>query len=132
MNKYQESLISMMVFLVVCLVSFMNSDFSLFGIASESMREILGTPPPAHLISITLMVYLFSSMVLTISDMVYDKEPKSKWTHLGYRTAFFLFYGFGGMIAVNFIPVMVVGLFLYGLDQLHILHYEKHVVGQVI
>ena len=132
MSKYAENLSSLGLFLIVCVIAFIHKDFSLFESVNESIKVILGNPPPAFLISTALAVYLFSAMVLTLSDIVQNSEPKNKWSHLFYRITFFIFYSFGGTIALNFIPVLLVGLFLYGLEQFHILHYEKmHLINIV-
>ncbi|NOQ41524.1 MAG: hypothetical protein GQ563_03365, partial [Desulfuromusa sp.] len=41
-------------------------------------------------------------------------------------SVFFIFYCFSGAIAANFLPVLLVGLSLYGLDQCHIMiHHAK-------
>ena len=119
-NVQNHSLISLVAFLLISICAFTFKDFNLFEIASESVRQILGYPPPAYLISVALAVYAFSSAILTLTAIANDTKPIQKWNHLGYRSAFFIFYCFSGTIAANFLPVLVVGLALYGLDQFHI------------
>ena len=124
-SKVQNhSLMSLVLFLVISICAFTFKDFNLFESASESMRQILGYPPPAYLISVALAVYCFSSAILTLTAMANDVQPTQKWNHLGYRSAFFLFYCFSGAIAANFLPVLLVGLSLYGLDQCHLWIYN--------
>lgn len=120
-NVQNHSLMSLVLFLLISIIAFTFKDFNLFESASESMRQILGYPPPAHLISISLAVYCFSSAILTLTAMANDAQPTQKWNHLGYRSVFFIFYCFSGAITANFLPVLLVGLSLYGLDQCHIL-----------
>lgn len=122
-----KNLISFIIFLVICIISFSIKDFNLFESASETMKIILGTPPPAFLVSISLAVYAFSSGFLTLVDISNNKKPEFKLTHLGYRSIFFMFYCFSGAIAVNFIPVLIVGVCLYGLDQTHITLYNSKI-----
>ena len=126
-SKVQNhSLMSLVLFLLISIIAFTFKDFNLFASASESMRQILGYPPPAYLISVSLAVYCFSSAILTLTSMANDAKPTQKWNHLGYRSVFFIFYCFSGAIAANFLPVLLVGLSLYGLDQCHImLHNAK-------
>jgi len=125
-NVQNHSLMSLVLFLLISIMAFTFKDFNLFESASESVRQILGYPPPAYLISIALAVYCFSSAILTLTAMANDAQPTQKWNHLGYRTAFFAFYCFSGAIAANFLPILLVGLSLYGLDQCHIwLHNAK-------
>ena len=120
-NVQNHSLMSLVLFLVISIIAFTFKNFNLFESASESMRQILGYPPPAYLISVALAVYFFSSAILTLTAMANDAKPTQKWNHLGYRSAFFIFYCFSGAIAANFLPVLLVGLSLYGLDQCHIM-----------
>ena len=136
-NVQNHSLMSLVLFLLISIMAFTFKDFNLFESASESVRQILGYPPPAYLISIALAVYCFSSAILTLTAMANDAQPTQKWNHLGYRTAFFAFYCFSGAIAANFLPVLLVGLSLYGLDQCHIWlhnakenHEEKGLLGK--
>lgn len=119
-NIQNHSLIALVAFLLISICAFTFKDFNLFEAASESVRQILGYPPPAYLISIALAVYVFSSAILTLTAMANDNKPTQKWNHLGYRSAFFVFYCFSGSIAANFLPVLVAGLALYGLEQFQI------------
>ena len=136
-NAQNHSLMSLVIFLSISVCAFTFKDFNLFASASESMRQILGYPPPAYLISAALAVYCFSSAILTLTAIANDAQPTQKWNHLGYRSVFFVFYCFSGTIAANFLPVLVVGLSLYGLDQCHIWlynakasHEEKGLLGK--
>jgi cytochrome bd-type quinol oxidase subunit 2 len=126
-NVQNHSLIGLVTFLLISICAFTFKDFNLFEAASESVRQILGYPPPAYLISVALAVYAFSSAILTLTAMANDAKPTQKWNHLGYRSAFFIFYCFSGTIAANFLPVLMVGLALYGLDQFHIGIYNAKI-----
>ncbi|RLB69383.1 MAG: hypothetical protein DRH07_10830 [Deltaproteobacteria bacterium] len=127
-NSVQNhSLMSLTLFLLISICAFTFKDFNLFAAASEPVRQILGYPPPAYLISVALAVYCFSSAILTLTAMANDAQPTQKWNHLGYRSAFFIFYCFSGAIAANFLPVLLVGICLYGLDLGHIWLYSAKV-----
>ena len=136
-NVQTQSSISLVIFLLISIVAYTFKNFNLFETASEPVRQILGCPPPAYLISIALAVYCFSSTILTLAAIANETQPTQKWNHLGYRSVFFIFYCFSGAIAANFIPVVLVGLFLYALDQGHILihnakenHQGKGLLGK--
>ncbi len=121
-----QSLMSLVAFLIISICAYTFRDFNLFAVSSEPIRQLLGCPPPAYLISVALAVYALSSAILTLTAMANDAQPTQKWNHLGYRIAFFAFYSFSGAIAANFLPVLLVGLSLYGLDECHIwLHNAK-------
>jgi len=127
-----QNLLSLVLFLLISIGAYAFRDFNLFAISSEPVRQLLGCPPPAYLINIALAVYCFSSATLTLTAMANDARPIQKWNHLGYRSAFFVFYSFSGAISTNFVAVLIVALSLYGLDQLHIWFYhfkESHQDG---
>ena len=131
-NLQNHSLLGLSIFLFLSIVAYIFKDFNLFEISSEPVRQLLGCPPPAYLINIALAVYCFSSAILTLTAMANDARPTEKWNHLGYRSAFFVFFSFSGVISANFLPVLLVGLSLYGLDQLHIWFFhvkENHQGG---
>ncbi len=119
-NLQNHHMISLAIFLIFSIIAFIHKDFNLFAIASEPLRQILGYPPPAYLINIALAVYCFSAAILTLTAIANNTEPEQKWNHLGYRSAFYLFYCFSGAISANFLPILLVGFSLYGLDQCHI------------
>ena len=127
-NQHQsmanQSLSGLIIFLLISMLAYAFKDFNLFEMSSESVRQILGCPPPAYLISVALAVYCFSSATLTLTAIANGTQPTHKWNHLGYRSVFFIFYCFSGAISANFIPVLVVGLSLYTLDHCHILLYN--------
>jgi len=119
-----RSLVELSSFLLICIGAHAYRSFNLFAVSSEPVRQLLGCPPPAYLITIALAVYCFSSAVLTLTAMARDRQPADSWNHLGYRSAFFVFYSFSGAIADNFLAVLLVGLFLYGLEQCHLWSYS--------
>ena len=126
----RRNLWEMVLFLLISICAFTFKDFNLFEAVSEPVRQILGYPPPAYLVSYALAVYCFSSASLTLTAMAKETQPEQKWNHLGYRSAFFVFYCFSGAIAANFLPVLLAGLCLYGLDQCHIWFYNTKVIAQ--
>jgi len=111
-------------FMLISITAYSFKDFSLFEASSESVRQLLGYPPSAYLISIALAVYCFSAAIITFTSMASDVAPTSSWKHLGYRSAFYMFYSFSGAISGHFIPVLLIGIFLYALDQCHIWLYN--------
>lgn len=126
-NMTQQNAIEIILFLIISMIAFYFSGFNLFLAASEPMKVFLGVPPEAYLVSISLVVYFCSAFVIRLFSILNDVKPIMKWTHLFYRTSFFIFYCFSGAIAANFMPVFVAGIFLYSLDQFHVSYYNiKH------
>lgn len=127
----RRSLWEMLLFLLICICAYRFREFNLFETATEPIRQLLGYPPPAYLISIALAVYCFSSSVLTLTAMANDARPIQNWHQFGYRCSFFVFYSFSGMIGTHFLPVLLVGVFLYALDYCHIRIYHAKVIQQL-
>jgi len=128
--RSRRNLWSLVVFLLVSMNAYSVKTFNLFESASEPLRQLLGCPPPAYLINVALAVYCFSAVILCMTAIANDTPPPSPWRNLGYRSAFYLFYSFSGAIAGNFIPVLLVGLSLYALDQCHIWVYNCKTVRE--
>lgn len=126
----RRNLWELVVFLLISICAYAFRDFNLFASASEPVRQVLGYPPPAYLVSIAMAVYAFSSVTLTLTAMARDAQPGQSWNHLGYRSAFFIFYAFSGAIAANFIAVLFCGLSLYILEQSHVWFYNTKVIAQ--
>lgn len=116
----------LLMFLLSSCAAFWLRDLNLFAMASEPVRQILGYPPPALLVSIALGVYTFSAAVLTLTAMSEQARPTGQWNHLGYRVAFYLFYAFSGSIAPHFLAVLLVGMSLYLLNLVHAWVYALH------
>lgn len=121
----RHNLWELFLFLLVSICAYNVRDLNLFGMASEPLRQLLGYPPPAHMVSIALAVYFGSAMILGFKALAKRIKPTSTWNHLGYRSAFYFFYSFTGSIAEYFLPVLLVGLLLYGLDQCHLRLYNQ-------
>lgn len=113
----------LLLFLLISCGAFYFRDVNLFAMASEPLRQVLGYPPPAFLVSIALAVYTFSAMVLTLTAISEQARPVRQWNHLGYRVAFYLFYAFSGSIGTHFLAVLLIGVALYALDLCHVWVY---------
>ncbi len=120
----RKNLISLTIFLLVSIWAYTFKDFHICDAVPVYLHTLLGTPPPAFLVSIALVGYFFSALVLTFTAITKNLEPIPKLDHLGYRVTFFMFYAFSGAIAPNFLPVFLIGLCLYSLDQYQIWAYN--------
>jgi len=124
----RRSLWEILLFLSISIAVFAFRDFDLFAAASEPVRQLLGYPPPALLINIALATYLFSAVTIRLVQVANVTRPEQKWTQLGYRTVFYLFYSFSGSLSGHFIAVFSIGMLLYTLEQLHIWFYTEKLV----
>lgn len=87
---------------------------------SAETRQFLGISPPPTLISIALIVYAFSALVLTLGRMNTGSVRFRGWSHIGYLSAFYLFYYYAGLLRENFWPVFIAGLTILGLEDYRI------------
>ncbi len=84
---------------------------------SAEIKDILGASPPPALISIALIVYAFSALILILGRMNAGSTSFRGWSHLGYLTAFYLFYFYCDLLRDNFWPVFIAGLTILGLED---------------
>ena len=84
---------------------------------SEEVRQLLGVSPSPSLISIALIVYAFSAIILIFGQMNTGPRRFRGWSHVGYLSAFYLFYFYTGALRDNFWPVFIAGLTILGLEN---------------
>ena len=111
-------------FLLVSTVFFCIRQADLLAPFTEGARRLLGSPPPPHLITLALIGYTLSAAVLIVGRAASGARPSLKWSHFVMLTAFYLFYGFSGSLAENFMGVFVAGLIRILLEQLNTWTYS--------
>jgi TctA family transporter len=124
----RRNLWELLLFLLLSIGVFSFREFDLFAVASAPVRQLLGCPPPALLINFALATYLFSAVTILLTRMANASRPEQKWSQLGYRTVFYLFYSFSGTLSGHFVAVFTIGILLYGLDQLNVWQYTEKVL----
>jgi hypothetical protein len=92
-------------------------NFSFLPSFSPAIRKSMGMPPPTDLISIALIVYVFSAVILSLSRMMEGSEKIGGLTHLGYLGAFFFFYHFRGDMDAHFWAVFAAGATIISLES---------------
>ncbi|AAR33921.1 menaquinol oxidoreductase [Geobacter sulfurreducens] len=98
-------------------------DFSFLPPMSDQVRAFLGKPPSATMISGVLMLYTFSAIILILARMMGGAEQYSGFAHVGYLTAFYLFYHFARALNDNYWAVFVAGITILGLESYHIWNF---------
>ncbi len=91
--------------------------------APDTVIVVLGRPPSARIISIVLLIYTFSALILSLSRMATGLEHRSSFGHVGYLTAFFLFYYFGKSLEENYWAVFGAGITILGVESYRIWSY---------
>jgi len=104
-------------YIVVCLMAWRG--FPMLPLPDRVVAA-LGPPPPAHVISIVLLFYTFSAIILSLSRMTAGIEHKSSFCHVGYLTGFFLFYHFAKALDDNFWAVFGAGVTILAVESYRI------------
>lgn len=98
----------------------------------ERVIAVLGAPPSAHMISIVLLLYTFSAIMLSLSRMMGGVEHKSSFSHVGYLTGFFLFYHFAKGLDDNYWAVFGSGVTILGVESYRIWTFCNEVIAKKI
>ncbi|MCD6292940.1 MAG: menaquinol oxidoreductase [Deltaproteobacteria bacterium] len=114
-QQIRYSKLWMALFFLVSLGAAVN--FRFFPPISENIRQLLGASPSPTLISIALIVYAFSALILILGRMNTPSVHFRGWSHIGYLSAFYLFYYYSNTLRGNFWPVFIAGLTILGLEN---------------
>lgn len=104
-------------FLVVSMTAW--RDFPFLDLP-DTVIKALGRPPSAQSISILLIIYTFSAIMLSLSRMMAGIEHKSSFCHVGYLTIFYLFYHFARALDDNYWAVFGAGLTILAVESYRI------------
>jgi hypothetical protein len=94
-------------------------DFPLLPLPDRVVAS-LGAPPPPNMISLVLLLYTFSAIILSLSRMMGGIEHKSSFCHVGYLAGFFLFYHFAKALDDNYWAVFGAGITILGVESYRI------------
>lgn len=121
LNRYStRGIQALALFLVVSIFAWCG--FSLLP-TPETVIAYLGNPPSARIVSIVLLLYTFSAIILSLSRMTAGIEHGNSFSHVGYLTGFFLFYYFSKSLDENFWAVLGAGITILGVESYRIWNY---------
>ena len=89
----------------------------------DTVTAVLGAPPSSRMISVALLIYTFSAIVLSLARMASGIEHRSSFGHVGFLAGFFLFYFFGKSLDDNFWAVFGAGITVLGVESYRIWSY---------
>ena len=104
-------------FLLVSMTAW--SDFPFLDLP-DSVLTALGKPPSSQSISMLLLIYTFSAIMLSLSRMMAGIEHKSSFVHVGYLTGFYLFYHFARALDDNYWAVFGAGMTILAVESYRI------------
>jgi hypothetical protein len=108
----------MLLFLLVSFAAF--DGFAILPDLPEPVRQKLGAPPPVDLISLALVIYAFSGIILTLARMTTDTGSYRGFMHAAFFTGFYTFYHLSGGLPDNFWAVFLAGVSVMGLENYHL------------
>lgn len=88
--------------------------------APDAVTAVLGKAPSSRMVSIVLLVYTFSAIILSLARMASGIEHRSSFSHVGFLTAFFLFYYFDKALDDNYWAVFGAGITILGVESYRI------------
>lgn len=91
--------------------------------APDTITATLGKPPSANIVSVALLIYTFSAILLSLSRMTAAMEHRSSFSHVAYLTVFFLFYYFSKSLEENYWAVFGSGITILGVESYRIWTY---------
>jgi hypothetical protein len=121
LNRFStRGLLALALFLVVSILAWLEFTFLP---APETFVSYLGKPPSARMISIALLLYTFSAIILSLSRMTAAVEHRSSFSHVGFLTAFYLFYYCGKSLEDNYWAIFCSGVTILGVESYRIWTY---------
>ncbi|GFO54510.1 hypothetical protein GMSM_15170 [Geomonas sp. Red276] len=86
----------------------------------EKIVASLGAPPSPQTISIVLVLYTFSAIILSLSRLMAGLKHASSFCHVGYTGVFYLFYYFAQGLQDNYWAVFGAGFTILCLESYRI------------
>lgn len=96
----------------------------------EAIVASLGAPPTPMIISLVLVLYTFSAIILSLSRMMSGLRHKSSFCHVGYLGGFYLFYYFAEALTDNYWAVFGAGFTILCLESYRIWTFCSDQVGK--
>ena len=126
-NFSNRGLWALSLFMLVAMMAW--RDFPILP-PTDTVTASLGAPPPPHIISLVLLFYTFSAIILSLSRMMAGIEHKSSFCHVGYLTVFFLFYHFAKALDDNYWAVFGAGITILSVESYRIWSYCKETLAR--
>jgi len=104
-------------------------DFPLLPLPDRVVAA-LGAPPPPQIISVVLIIYTFSAIMLSLSRMMGGIEHRSSFCHVGYLTGFFLFYHFAKALDENYWAVFGAGVTILAVESYRIWSFCSELIAK--
>ena len=100
--------------------------------SAETIVAALGAPPTPQIISMVLILYTFSAIILSLSRMMSGIRHASSFCHVGYLLVFYLFYYFAQALADNYWAVFCAGFTILCMESYRIWNFcSENIIKKV-
>jgi len=96
----------------------------------EIIAASLGAPPSTQAISLVLVLYTFSAIILSLSRMMAGIQHRSSFCHVGYLSVFYLFYYLAEGLADNYWAVFGAGFTILCMESYRIWNFCKEGISK--
>lgn len=96
----------------------------------QEVIAALGAPPTPLMISLVLVLYTFSAIILSLSRMMSGVRHPSSFCHVGYLAGFYLFYYFAEALSDNYWAVFGAGFTILCLESYRIWTFCSDQLGK--
>jgi hypothetical protein len=113
LNAFYAPLVT---FLLVSVVASSVQSVRFFSLVPEGLKPLLGDPPAAQWVSLTLAIYFVSMLVINVHGIYCGGRPGSLWLHVACRCTFYLLYFIADALPANLLAVLLAGLILLAME----------------
>ena len=112
-----RGLFALSLFLIVSTLAWRNFPFLP---RPESIVASLGPPPTAQIVSLVLILYTFSAIILSLCRMMANMRHRSSFCHVGYLSVFYFFYYLADGLTDNYWAVFGAGFTILCMESYRI------------
>jgi len=115
-------------FLTLSAAALYCREANLLAMFPEKVWELLGAPPPSHLIHIAFAISCISALILILGRMTENDKPGYSWLNIWMPTIFYPLYFFSDNLDKNFQAVFAAGLVILVVEHVSIWFYSSKAI----
>ena len=126
----RKGLWGLLIFLAASTMAFAGAEHGLSTCLSVELREVLGPAPYVILIDIVLVVSTVCDLVMIAGRIKEGDKPRRIWSHLGFRTVFYLLYFIADALSARVVTVFLTGVLVLGLEQYALMIFANRTIRE--
>jgi len=108
----------LLLFLLISAAALRSANTDLLAMVPESLRQIIGAPPPVGLIHIVLAISTVSALILIAGQTTGDARSSHGWLQFGLSSFFYPLYAGSNALSEAFPAVFAAGIVILILEHL--------------